>query len=183
MLGVSGAPVGREEEQSLLTLYGFEIALVALSSLFLLIGIAFRVLPENILNSRVSDDVLSGQSQQISTRPLPSVEERDASPFSQEEYFTITKAVARLYAVPPGIYPTVAKVDDLRSISAEPFYSKAQIGDVVLVYESIGRAILYRPSEDRIIEVGPVVVRGIGNDNGANGPTTTSPTAEVNSSQ
>lgn len=48
--------------------------------------------------------------------------------------------------------PTIATVSDITKLQGQPFFAKAQNGDKVYVYSNAKKAILYRPSENKIIE-------------------------------
>lgn len=52
--------------------------------------------------------------------------------------------------------PTVAIVSDINRLKDQQFFANGQNGDVVLIYMNSKRAILYRPSEKKIVEVAPV---------------------------
>ena len=56
----------------------------------------------------------------------------------------------------PDETPTVATVTDLAPLKDQPFFANAKVDDKVLIYQGAKKAILYRPSEQRIIEVAPV---------------------------
>ena len=58
--------------------------------------------------------------------------------------------------LPVGETPTLATVSDLHALEGQAFFKNAREGDKVLMYLVSKRAILYRPSIDRIIEVGPI---------------------------
>jgi len=64
-------------------------------------------------------------------------------------------AVAKLMELPQGI-PSVATVTDVTKLQSQPFFSKAVNGDKVLIFADAKRAILYRPSAHRIIDVSPL---------------------------
>jgi cytochrome c-type biogenesis protein CcmH/NrfG len=57
----------------------------------------------------------------------------------------------------PNERPVVSLIDDIDKLSSQRFFDGAKNGDVVLVYESTGRAIIYRETENRIIKDGPIV--------------------------
>lgn len=59
------------------------------------------------------------------------------------------------HMVLPNETPTVTTVTNADAVRSQPFYANAQNGDRVLVFKT--RAILYRPSIDRIIEVGYII--------------------------
>lgn len=76
--------------------------------------------------------------------------------------------VGKLIELPTGENPTVATVSDKTKLLDQPFFKNAQNGDKVLVYSKAKKAILYRPSINKIVEVSMI---NIGN--------TQSPTAAV----
>lgn len=77
----------------------------------------------------------------------------------QQEVERLVEEVGKLIALPEDERPTVATVTDVDAVKDQPFFSKAQNGDKVLIYTSARKAILYRPSENRILEVGLVNIR------------------------
>lgn len=58
--------------------------------------------------------------------------------------------------LPESEIPTLATVTDLHALEGQQFFRKAEVGDKVLMYLISQEAILYRPSIDKIIEVGPI---------------------------
>ncbi len=58
--------------------------------------------------------------------------------------------------LPSGETPTVAAVSDVSKLQGQQFFVNAKNGDQVLIYSNAKKAILYRPSTNKIIEVGPV---------------------------
>lgn len=61
--------------------------------------------------------------------------------------------------LPEGEEPAIATIVDAAALIAEqPFYNGAQDGDRVLIYPQAQRAIIYSPSRDIIVNVGPIVV-------------------------
>jgi len=68
---------------------------------------------------------------------------------------TISK-VGKLITLPTDEKPTVATVTDASKVKSQPFFQNAQNGDIVLIYTKAQKAILYRPSENKIVEVGAV---------------------------
>lgn len=76
----------------------------------------------------------------------------------KEETLKLTAKVASLIAVPEGETPTVATVTDPERLKASPFFINAKLGDKVLIYTSAKKAVLYRPDEQKIIEVGPISI-------------------------
>ena len=72
---------------------------------------------------------------------------------AQRETTAITEKISRFMDLPAGESPTLATVTSVEKLKDQPFFAHAQNGDKALVYSSAGRAILYRPSTNRIIEV------------------------------
>ncbi len=82
---------------------------------------------------------------------------------AQEENAKIIESVGKLVLLPEGEAPTIATVTDPDKLKAEQaFFARAMEGDKVLIYTRALKAIMYRPSENKIIEVAPLV---IGNPN------------------
>lgn len=75
---------------------------------------------------------------------------------SQAEVDTLVTKVSKHYDLPKGDTVTVATVSDMNKLKDQLFFQKAQNGDKVLIYPKTSIAILYRPSTDKIINVGPV---------------------------
>jgi len=67
----------------------------------------------------------------------------------------ITEVAAKIM-LPADEKPTVAVVSDINRLKDQQFFTSGQNGDVVLIYMNSRKAILYRPSEKKIIEVAPV---------------------------
>lgn len=74
----------------------------------------------------------------------------------QEEVKSLVEKVGKLMLLPEGEEPTLATVTDIERLSQQPFFARAENGDKVLIYNNAKKAFLYRPSIDKIIEVGPV---------------------------
>ncbi len=82
---------------------------------------------------------------------------QEGQPLSDEQIRDIVEMVSRHMKLPDEL-PNVGVVTDIELLrSTQPFYEGAENGDVLLLYPSISRAILYDLDEDVIINVGPVV--------------------------
>lgn len=82
---------------------------------------------------------------------------------AQEENKKLIEAVGKLVLLPEGETPTIATVTDVNKLkSQQAFFARSAEGDKVLIYTSALKAIMYRPSTNKIIEVAPLV---IGNPN------------------
>ncbi|MBP9771916.1 MAG: hypothetical protein KBD16_03260 [Candidatus Pacebacteria bacterium] len=77
---------------------------------------------------------------------------------SETEVNAIIEAVKRHMYVPEEepLIATIADIDML--VSTQPFYQGADNGDILLIYPSISKAILYDPEGDRLINVGPIIL-------------------------
>ncbi len=58
----------------------------------------------------------------------------------------------------PNEEPTVATVKDVAKLQNQTFFKNAQNGDKVLIFDGAKKAVLYRPSTNKVIEVSPVNV-------------------------
>lgn len=68
----------------------------------------------------------------------------------------VMEKVGKLIQLPSGEEPTLATVSDKSKLAGQSFFVNAQNGDKVLIYQNAKKAILYRPSAHKIIEVAPV---------------------------
>ncbi len=84
-------------------------------------------------------------------------------------------AVGKLYALPKNERPTVATIKDVSQLKSEPFFDSAKNGDRVLVYTKAKIAILYRDSENKIINIGPVAADQSSQSSTSQNATTTEP--------
>lgn len=63
------------------------------------------------------------------------------------------KEIGKLYNLPKDETPTLARVKDKDQLKNQPFFAKAENGDVTLIYTNSKLAVLYRPSTKQIINV------------------------------
>jgi hypothetical protein len=74
----------------------------------------------------------------------------------ENEVKDLVNKVGKLIELPEGEDPTLATVSDKSQLPPQPFFARAQNGDKVLIYQKAKKAFLYRPTTDKLIEVGPV---------------------------
>jgi hypothetical protein len=70
-----------------------------------------------------------------------------------KEIADLTQEISRSFLLPENETPTLATVTDKEKLAGQPFFQKSENGDKVLIYSQSGRAILYRPSVKKIIDV------------------------------
>lgn len=75
---------------------------------------------------------------------------------AQDETQKVVDAVSKLITLPPNEQPTLATVTNLEPLKDQPFFAHAEIGDKVIIYNQAKKVILFRPSENKIIEVAPL---------------------------
>lgn len=69
----------------------------------------------------------------------------------------IVGRVGHHMVLPTDETPALLTITDPSKVSTE-FLRQSQIGDKVLVYQTHKRVIIYRPSLDRVVDVGPVII-------------------------
>ncbi len=60
--------------------------------------------------------------------------------------------VNKIYSFPIGEIPTIATVTNTEALKNSTFFTLAKLGDKVLIFKKGNRAVLYRPSINKIIE-------------------------------
>ena len=85
----------------------------------------------------------------------------DPQKLAESEAQEIIKQVGRLIVLPEDETPTVATVTDPERLRDQPFFAKAKAGDKVLIYTKAKKAILYDPTQNKIVEVAPLNIGGI----------------------
>lgn len=77
---------------------------------------------------------------------------------AEKEASQLVEEVGKHLLLPAGETPTIATVSDKSKLAGQAFFARAENGDKVLIYTEAKKAVLYRPSIQKIIEVGPVNV-------------------------
>ena len=65
------------------------------------------------------------------------------------------------HLVLPDEEPTVATVNDASKLSNQEFFKNAQDGDKVLIFPKANKALIYRPSNQKVIEYAKVSLDGL----------------------
>ena len=76
---------------------------------------------------------------------------------SNDDFQEMLVEVGKSVELPEGEDPTWATVTDPSKLSGQAFFAQAKVGDKVIIYSKSKKAILYRPSENRVIEIGPII--------------------------
>lgn len=95
----------------------------------------------------------------------------DPQEAARSETERIKGEIAALIEVPSDEEPTIATVVDPDKLGDQAFFANAQKDDRVVIYGQAKKAILYRPSTKKIIEVAPLNI----GENATNNPGTTAP--------
>ena len=78
------------------------------------------------------------------------------TPSDREDQAVLTK-LEKLIVLPDET-PSVATVLDVTKLSDQAFFKNAQNGDKLVLYSSAQKAILYRPSDNIVVEVMPLLL-------------------------
>ncbi len=82
----------------------------------------------------------------------------DAAAETEKEIAEVVQKVGVLTELPTDQIPVLATVTEKEKLVAQPFFARAENGDKVLFYTALGRAILYRPSTNKIIDMTVIAV-------------------------
>jgi hypothetical protein len=66
--------------------------------------------------------------------------------------------VAKLVLLPTNETPALATVTDPSKLTSNGLLSQAKQGDKILIYAQWKQAVIYRPSVDKVVVIGPVDV-------------------------
>ena len=97
---------------------------------------------------------------------------------AEQEVKTTVDKVSKLMFLPSveTELPQVAVINDAASLAkTQAFFADVKDGDQVLIYLKAQKAIIYRASENKIVNVGPVIADNNGNAN--SGSSATAPKA------
>ncbi len=111
---------------------------VGLLALALILGISMLISDRNQLKSEIN---------KLSSTSVSS---------EKDETQQLVDRLGKFMELPSNETPTLATVSDVESLKAQVFFKNAQNSDQVLLYAEAGKAILYRPSTQKIIEVATI---------------------------
>lgn len=102
---------------------------------------------------------------------------RNPSEAASEEMHILLDQVGRMIELPTGEQPTIATVADKTKLQNQPFFARSENGDKVLIFQQSKKAILFRPSLGKVIEVSTLNVNDAGVSSPAAAPTGVAPTS------
>lgn len=65
----------------------------------------------------------------------------------------VVDKVSKIMVLPTDDVPSVASVVEKTKLADWPFFANAENGDIFIFYPNTGKAILYRPNTNQIVEV------------------------------
>lgn len=80
----------------------------------------------------------------------------DATTEAVKETQRLVGELGKIMELPTEETPTIATISDKDKLKDQPFFAQAQNGDVLFAYTSSMRAILYRPSTNKIVNIAPI---------------------------
>ncbi|HEY1041116.1 MAG TPA: hypothetical protein VGE63_00115 [Candidatus Paceibacterota bacterium] len=137
---------------------GVKIILVLL--VIILIGVALKM--KGVIGGKTAPTTTETTQTQTETgQPSDAAAQGDqAGQLSEKEVQKYVKAVNKIWiGLPAEEQPIVAKIIDVEKLRAEQqFYKDAANDDVLVIYPSVAKAIIYRPSTNQIVNAGPLIV-------------------------
>ncbi|MEI7480265.1 MAG: hypothetical protein WCJ59_01435 [bacterium] len=82
----------------------------------------------------------------------------DATAESMKETQRLVSELGKIMELPKGETPTVATISDKEKLKGQAFFTMAENGDVLFAYTASMKAILFRPSTSKIINVAPISI-------------------------
>ncbi len=81
------------------------------------------------------------------------------SDISTVEAQAVLEKLQRHIILPVDEVPKIVQIDDpIQAVQTQPFLAGVQKGDLLIVYVKAQKAIVYSPSRDIIVNVGPISV-------------------------
>ncbi len=74
----------------------------------------------------------------------------------QNDSRKLLEQVSKLIILPQDEEPTIATVTGTEQLKGQAFFANAVVGDKVIIYTNAKKAILFRPSVNKIVEVAPL---------------------------
>lgn len=77
---------------------------------------------------------------------------------TKQEVVWLQEKIGKLVQLPTDEEPSTATVLDKDKLKDQEFFKNAENGDKILIYSKAKKAILYRPSTDKVIEIMPIAL-------------------------
>lgn len=136
---------------------GVKIILVLL--VIILIGVALKM--KGVIGGKpATTETTQTQTETGQPSDATGAQGDQAGQLSEKEVQKYVKAVNKIWiGLPAEEQPIVAKIVDVEKLKAEQqFYKDAANDDVLVIYPSVAKAIIYRPSTNQIVNAGPLIV-------------------------
>ncbi len=77
---------------------------------------------------------------------------------ARQEVQAVVDQLKEIMIIPENEFPQMATVDNAPELAkTQDFFASVQNGDKILIYLQNKKAIIYRPSTEKIVNIGPVV--------------------------
>lgn len=70
-----------------------------------------------------------------------------------DEVKKLVTEISKVARLPQDETPSVATITDVSKLKDQPFFKDAKNGDILLVFQNSGKAILYDPKEKKIVDI------------------------------
>ena len=77
---------------------------------------------------------------------------------TESDINSLIEKLDQLIELPKDETPSIATITDVTKLNSQLFYKNAENGDKILIYPNARKAMLYRPSTNKVIEVGVVSI-------------------------
>lgn len=74
---------------------------------------------------------------------------------TSEQVKPLIKKVSQILVLPKNEIPDVLVINDLTQLHANPFFQNASLKDYILIYKKAAIIILYNPTANKIVNMGP----------------------------
>lgn len=80
----------------------------------------------------------------------------DPSIEARAEAERVVRELSRVMEVPHGELPIIATVSDKEQLAGQAFFARAENGDQVVIFPTSMKAVLYRPSTRKVVDMAPL---------------------------
>ena len=83
---------------------------------------------------------------------------KDPSKLVAADQQKVIDKVGALMELPKDEKPSIATVSDKEKLKEQAFFKSAENGDTLLIYTNAKKAILFRDSSNKVVEVAPIAI-------------------------